>query len=47
EPFLKEHFQLIVHVNYHALKTYIETQRKEYQSDIPGRKFEALAKKWG
>lgn len=47
EMFLKEHFELIVRVNYQRLKIYIESQRIEYKSNVPSKKFEALAKRWG
>jgi len=46
EAFLKEHFELIVRVNYQRLRIYIESQRIEYKSSVPSRKFEALAKRW-
>jgi hypothetical protein len=46
EAFLRDYFQLIVRVNYHALKLYIESQQKEYQSEIPGKKFKWLAERW-
>jgi hypothetical protein len=46
EAFLRDYFQLIVRVNYHALKMYIESQQKEYQSEIPGKKFKWLAERW-